>query len=157
MEQPNTFLAAARSSPIYRRKLNELLRSATILFWRRGLNFFLLYKDRFLLNELSAVILFASQNQKTQCKGFRYEPFDAENPKSYQNRFSNPKRYDDSSPRFLCMVVPTRIYVPLIKLSQILHEHVYIAIKLKKYLKTFHKEIETCNHKKSCRSQIKKG
>ena len=140
MEQPNTFLAAAQSSPIYRRKLNELLRSATILFWRRGLNFFLLYKDRFLLNELSAVILFASQNPKTQCKGFRYEPFDAENPKSYQNRFSNPKRYDDSSPRFLCMVVPTRIYVPLIKLSQILHEHVYIAIKLKNTLKHFIKK-----------------
>ena len=139
MEQPNTFLAAAQSSPIYRRKLNELLRSAKILFWRRGLNFFLLYKDRFLLNALSAVIS-AAKNPKTQCKGFRSGPFDAEHPKSYQNRFSNPKRYDDPSARFLYMGVPTRIYVPLIKLSQILHEHVYIAIKLKNTLKHFIKK-----------------
>ena len=155
MEQQKTFLSAAQSSPIYRRKLNELLRSAKILFWRRGLKFFLLYNGRFLLNALSAVILFAAQNPKRQCKGFRSGPFDAEHAKSYQNRFSNPKRYDDPSPRFLYMGVPTRIYVPLIKLSQILHEHVYIAIKLKKYLKTFHKEIETCNHKKLQKS-IKK-
>ena len=119
MEQQDTFLSAAQPSPIYRRKLNELLRGAKILFWRRGLTFLLLYKDRFLLNALSAVILFAAQNPKRKCKGFRYGPFDAEHPKSYQNRFSNPKRYDDPSPRFLCMGVPTRIYVPQIKLSQI--------------------------------------
>ena len=104
------------------------------------MKFFLLYNGRFLLNALSAVILFAAQNPKRQCMGFRSGPFDAEHAKSYQNRFSNPKRYDDPSPRFLCMGVPTRIYVPLIKLSQILHEHVYIAIKLKNAVKHFIKK-----------------
>ena len=87
--------------------------------------------------------------------GFRSGPFDAEHTKSYQNHFSNPKRYDDASPRFLCMVVPTRIYVPQIKLSQILHEHVYIAIKLKNAVKHFIKKSRG-NHKKSCGSQLKK-
>ena len=59
------------------------------------------------------------------------------------------------SPRFLYMGVPTRIYVPQIKLSQILHEHVYIAIKLKNAVKHFIKKSRR-NHKKSCGSQIKK-
>ena len=71
------------------------------------------------------------------------------NPKSYQNRFSNPKRYDDPSPRFLYMGVPTRIYVPLIKLSQILHEHVYIAIKLKSAVKHFIRKSRHVNIKKA--------
>ena len=87
--------------------------------------------------------------------GFRSGSFDAEHPKSYQNRFSNPKMYDDLTPRFLYIGVPTRNYVPLIKLSQTLHEHVYIAIKLKSAVKHFIKKSRR-NHKKSCGSQIKK-
>ena len=88
--------------------------------------------------------------------GFRYGPFETEHAKSYQNRFSDPKRYDDPSPRFLYMGVPTRIYVPLIKLSQILHEHVYIAIKLKSAVKHFIKKSRHVIIKKAAEVKKKK-